>query len=167
MKTIVTYKIIVAVDHILIRDALANLITGFKEFTIIATAANGNEVITLMKDKQPDILLMDLNMPEMDGYETAAVIAKCYPKVKTVILSLQDSEMSILRLLQIGIAGFLKKDIHPDELRKALLLIGAGEKYYTHEAAIKIVKLLIKKSDKNLSLEELLLNEQELEFLKL
>ncbi|MBL7701211.1 MAG: response regulator transcription factor [Ferruginibacter sp.] len=167
MKTI-PHKIILADDHILLRDALAGLVNSFKEFIVIATAADGNEVITSIKEiGQPDILLMDLNMPGMNGYDAATLIAQLYPRVKTVILSIQDSEIAILRLLQIGVAGFLKKDIHPDELKKALLVVASGKNYYSHEAAIKIIDLLRKKAESNLSLEELLLNEQELEFLKL
>lgn len=168
MKTVIPYKIILADDHILLRDALANLIEGFKEFNVVARAANGDEVIVAIKENvQPDIVLMDLNMPGKDGYETAALIAKLYPKIKTVILSMQDSEVAMIRLLQIGIAGFLKKDAHPDELKKALLIIAAGQNYYSHDTAIRLANLLRKKTDKNLSLEELLLNDQELKFLKL
>ncbi len=159
METGKCNKIILADDHILLRDALANLIAGFKEFIVVATAANGYEVIEAIdKSGQPDILLLDLNMPEMDGYETATRVAKLYPKIKTVILSMQDSEMAMVRLLQIGVAGFLKK---------ALLAIASGENYYSHEAAIRIANLLRKKTDKNLALEDLFLNEHEIEFLKL
>ncbi len=162
------HKIILADDHILLRDALADLLASFKEFIVMATAANGKELLDLIrKGGQPDILLMDLNMPEMDGYEAATQIAKLYPKIKIVILSMQDSEMAMVRLLQIGVAGILKKDIHPNELNKALLIITAGENYYSHSAAIRIASLLKKKTDNHLFLEDLLLTEQEIEFLKL
>ena len=74
-ETTKPYKIILADDHILLRDALANLINNFEEFEVIAKAANGSEVIKLLKNGlQPDILLMDLNMPIIDGYETAKLL---------------------------------------------------------------------------------------------
>jgi two-component system invasion response regulator UvrY len=168
MKLTRPYKIILADDHILLRDGLANLIGGFKEFTVVATAANGREVIeAINKCGQPDILLMDLNMPEMDGYETAKWVAKKYPNVKTVILSMHDTEMVMVRLLQIGVFGFLKKDIHPGELNTALQAIASGEHYYSHKAAIRIANLLRKKTDENLSLDDLLMSDQEIGFLRL
>jgi two-component system, NarL family, invasion response regulator UvrY len=168
METGKCNKIILADDHILLRDALADFITGFSGFTVVATAANGYEVIEAIdKCGQPDILLLDLNMPEMDGYETAKRIANLYPNIKTVILTMQDSEVALVRLLQIGVSGLLKKDIHPDELNRALLAIVAGENYYSHETAIRIANLLRKKTDHNLSLADLVLNEQEIKFLKL
>lgn len=77
MKTSPLYKIILADDHILLRDALANLINKFDEFTVIAVAGNGQEVIDLVESgTMADIILMDLNMPVLDGYEAAKWLVK-------------------------------------------------------------------------------------------
>ena len=112
MKNIKPYKLILADDHILLRDALANLIDGFEEFTVVAKSADGSEVIEIIEQgKKADIVLMDLNMPKMDGYETAKWLAKQYPDIKIVILTMYDSEIALIRLLQVGVNGFLKKDI--------------------------------------------------------
>lgn len=168
MKAEKSYNVILADDHILVRDALANLIAGFLKFNVVATAANGTEVVEILeRGEQTDIVLTDLIMPEMDGFRTAQYIKKRFPKIKTVILSMHDSEMALIRLLQIGIQGFLKKDIHPAELNNALLVIAKGEFYYSQETAIRIANLLRLKAEKNLSVGELLLDEQEIEFLKL
>jgi two-component system, NarL family, invasion response regulator UvrY len=168
MKTTKRYRIILADDHILLRDALANLINNFDEFTVIAKAANGNEVIeALQQGKQADIILTDLNMPEMDGYETAKCVKTQYPGVKIVILTMYDNEMALIRMLQLGVHGFLKKDIHPDELKNALLVVAAGEYYYSKHTSLKIASLFRKKEDNHFILEKLLLKEQEIEFLKL
>jgi two-component system invasion response regulator UvrY len=168
MKTTKAYKIILADDHILLRDALANLIDGFKEFSVVAKAADGSEVIKAIKDgKQADIVLMDLNMPKMDGYETAKWVAKHTPQMKIVILTMYDSEIALIRLLQAGVNGFLKKDIDPSELQNALLTVAAGEYYYSNHTTVKIASLFKKKSDSHFPLERALLNEAEIEFLKL
>jgi two-component system, NarL family, invasion response regulator UvrY len=168
MKTIKDYKIIVADDHILLRDALAKLITGFKEFTVIAKADDGSGVIKAIENgKQADIVLMDLNMPKMDGYETARWLAKYHPDIKIVILTMYDSEIALIRLLQVGVNGFLKKDIHPDELQNALLAVAAGEYYYSNHTTVKIASLFRNKTDSRFDLEKALLNETEIEFLRL
>jgi DNA-binding NarL/FixJ family response regulator len=167
MKTNRQYKLILADDHILLREALANLINNFDEFTVVATAGNGVEVIqTIEKGCTIDIVLMDLNMPKMDGYETARWLAKQHPEIKIVILTMYDSEIALIRLLQAGVSGFLKKDIHPSELKSALLTIASGEYYYSNHTTVKIASLFRKNPDKHSALEKSILNDTEIEFLK-
>ncbi len=164
MKITPSYKLILADDHILLRDALANLINKFEEFTVIATAANGEEVIQAIENGcNPDIALIDLNMPKMDGYETAKWIAKNRPGVKIVILTMYNSEIALIRLLKAGVDGFLKKDIHPVELKTALLSVAAGEYYYSNHTTVKIASLFRKES----ALEKSILSDTEINFLKL
>lgn len=168
MKTSLSYKLILADDHILLRDALASLVNNFDEFTVVATASNGLEVIQSMeKGYKPDIVLMDLNMPKMDGYEAAKWMAKQYPEIKIVILTMYDSEIALIRLLQAGVNGFLKKDIHPSELKNALLTIAAGEYYYSNHTTVKIASLFRKDSANHSALEKSMLTDTEIEFLKL
>jgi two-component system, NarL family, invasion response regulator UvrY len=158
-----THKLILADDHILLRDALANLINNFDDFNVTATAGNGEEVIQALENGcQANIILMDLNMPKMDGYETAKWMAQHYPKIKIVILTMYDSEIALIRLLQAGVNGFLKKDIHPSELKNALLTIAGGEYYYSNHTTNKIASLFRKQS----GVEKAILNEKEIEFLK-
>lgn len=159
-----TYKLILADDHILLRDALANLVNNFEEFSVVATAGTGKEVIRFFESSgKADIVLMDLNMPEIDGYETARWLVQNKPAVKIVILTMYDSEIALIRLLQAGVHGFLKKDIHPSELKNALLTVANGEYYYSNHTTGKIANLFRKQS----GVEKALLNEQEIAFLKL
>lgn len=168
MKTQLTYKIILADDHILLRDALANLINKFDEFSVTAVAGNGKEVIDFIESGyMADIVLMDLNMPEMDGYEAAKWLVKNRPNIKIVILTMYDSEIALIRLLQAGVHGFLKKDIHPAELKNALLTVAGGDYFYSNHVTVKLASLF-KKNDQNQSnLEKSILNDIEIEFLKL
>lgn len=168
MTTQLTYKIILADDHILLRDALANLINKFDEFSVTAVAGNGKEVIDFIESGyMADIVLMDLNMPEMDGYEAAKWLVKNRPAIKIVILTMYDSEIALIRLLQAGVHGFLKKDIHPAELKNALLTVAGGDYFYSNHVTVKLASLF-KKNDQNQSnLEKSILNDIEIEFLKL
>lgn len=158
-----TYKLILADDHILLRDALANLVNNFEEFSVVATAGTGNEVIRFFESGgKADIVLMDLNMPDMDGYETGRWLVQNKPAVKIVILTMYDSEIALIRLLKAGVHGFLKKDIHPSELKNALLTVANGEYYYSNHTTGKIANLFRKQA----GVEKALLTEQEIAFLK-
>jgi two-component system, NarL family, invasion response regulator UvrY len=164
MKIHTPYKLILADDHILLRDALASLINTFDEFTVTAVAGNGEEVIAAVKNGcMADIALMDLNMPKMDGYQTAQWLSQQHPGIKIIILTMYDSEIALIRLLKAGVHGFLKKDIHPNELKSALLTVAAGEYYYSNHTTVKIASLFRKPS----GLEKSILSDIEIEFLKL
>lgn len=168
MKTNQLFKLILADDHILLRDALANLVNKFDEFNVTAVAGNGKEVIQCIENGTAvDMVLMDLNMPEMDGYEAAKWLVKNRPDIKIVILTMYDSEIALIRLLQAGVNGFLKKDIHPSELKNALLTVAGGDFYYSNHTTVKLASLFRKTATKQSNLERSILNDVEIEFLKL
>ena len=152
-------------DHILLRDALVPLINSFNECTVIGVAGNGLEVQTAIKKGMiPDILVLDLNMPKMDGYETAIWLHDNHPEVKILVLTMYDSEIALIRLLQVGVRGFLKKDIHPAELKNALLSVAEDGYYYSHNTTGKLASLF-KKTNQG-QIEKAMLNAVEIEFLK-
>jgi two-component system, NarL family, invasion response regulator UvrY len=156
-------KIILADDHILLRNALASLINSFGEFEVVAQAENGEEVITQLENgNMPQLLLLDLNMPKLNGYETAKVIFEKYPQVNMLVLTMYDSEFALIRLLKLGVKGFLKKDTHPLELKKALLLVADSQYYYSSTNINKLTNLISgKQNQKNV------LTDIEIEFLRL
>ena len=110
---------------------------------------------------------MDLNMPEMDGYEAAKWLVKNRPDIKIVILTMFDSEIALIRLLQAGVQGFLKKDIHPTELKNALMTIAEGDYYYSNHSTVKLASLFKKDAFNHSNLERWMLNDREIEFLKM
>lgn len=159
-------KIAMADDHILLRNALGNLIDTFGHFKVTLMANNGQELIRhLNEQNKPDILLLDLNMPLMDGFETAAWFREHYPDVHILMLTMYDAEATLIRLLQMGVKGFLKKDIHPNELKLALETVIQVGYYYSYDTTGRILNLFRNMNDQ--ALQRNLLSDQEVEFLKL
>ena len=163
-----TWKVILADDHILLRDALASLIGSFDECSISGVAGNGEEVMDMLsRGIKADMLVLDLNMPKLDGFETARKVAKLYPDIHILILTMYDSEIALIRLLQVGVKGFLKKDIHPSDLRRALVSVAEGGYYYSHNATGKLANFFQKNHDRQLPIDRALLTETEMNFLRL
>jgi DNA-binding NarL/FixJ family response regulator len=161
-------KVILVDDHALLRDALGSLINTFDEFKVITSVGNGHELIkTLSNGYVPDLILLDLNMPGLDGFETAKWLYKNHPEINILILTMYDSEIALIRLLQAGVKGFLKKDIHPIELRNALKAVSENGFYYSHDTTGKLASLFQKNSENNNFIERAMLSEKELEFLRL
>lgn len=168
MKTEPVYKIILTDDHILLRDVLANLIDSFEECKIIGVAANGKELVKQINEGLiPDIVVLDLNMPEMDGYETAQWLQEKHPDIRTLILTMYDSEIALIRLLQLGVRGFLKKDIHPFELKAAILSVADNGYYYAHNTTGKLAGFFQKNHNSKTSMERAMLTQLDIDFLKM
>lgn len=162
------YKVILADDHILLRDALVTLINSFDDLQVFGVADNGQELINqIQTGKLPDLVLLDLNMPVLDGFETAQWLQANYPDIKVLVLTMYDSEIALIRLLQVGVKGFLKKDIHPAELRSALVSVAENGYYYAHNTTGKLASLFKKNHENQRSIEKAILNPIEIEFLKL
>ena len=161
-------KIAIADDHVLLRTALCNLIDNFGNCKVIHQSSNGKELLAhLKKGSIPDVLLLDLSMPEMDGYETATWLRDHYPDIHVLMLTMYDSELTLIRLLQAGVKGFLKKDIAPSELRYAIQSVMQTGFYYSNHATGRLVNLFKNSLKDAMTLHNTMLSEQELFFLKL
>lgn len=160
-------QVALADDHILLRDALASLINTFDNCRVTFTASNGQETLEKIKNGQiPQVLILDLNMPLLDGYETSMWLHKHYPAIHVLMLTMYDTDLTLIRLLQAGVKGFLKKDIHPEELKFAIRSVMESGYYYSHHVTGKLVNLF-RNTLEDLAQKKNLLNEQELQFLKL
>ena len=161
-------KIMLVDDHIVLRDALANLLNKSEDIHVLQSAANGKECIDLVtKGIVPDVLILDLNMPVMDGFETTSMLCKNHPAIRILVLTMYDSEIALIRLLQEGVRGFLKKDIHPVELHNAIISVSQEGYYYGHASSNKLAVLFKKEDNQSTKLEKALLTEIEIEFLKM
>lgn len=160
-------KIALADDHVLLRNALASLINSFENCKVITEASGGKDLIkTLEAGSIPDVILMDLNMPQMDGYDTAKWMLTNHPEVHILMLTMYDTELTMIRLLQAGAKGFLKKDIHPSELKYAISSVMQFGYYYTNDTTGKLVNLF-RRSQEQSTMIRSMLTETEIRFLRL
>jgi two-component system, NarL family, invasion response regulator UvrY len=168
MKNTNLIKIAMADDHLLLRNALAALIDGFGNCKVIYQADTGRALTeSIAAGTVPDVVLLDLNMPDMDGFETAEWLQKNVPQVHVLMLTMYDSELSLIRLLKAGVKGFMKKDIHPQELKFAIESVVHSGYYYSNHSTGKLMNLFRNNADGNTSLQKAMLNDQEMQFLKL
>lgn len=149
-------------DHRLFRSGLVSLINSFSGYTIMFEAANGEELSRKLSPKfKPDIILLDLNMPIMDGTQTARWIRANYPDICIIILSMFEDADKVLNMVKLGVKGYLLKDAEPHEFEQALKKVAQGDLYYPEFVTRHLVNNI------NRSIEPVKLNNRELEFLKL
>ena len=134
------YTVVLVDDHKMVSGAIANVINNFPNYSVLYEAGNGREMIEKFKTPKniPDIVLLDIAMPEMDGFETAAWIKKNHPGVLIIALSMQDDDMSLIRMIKSGAKGYLLKNNHPEQLKKALDELTSKGYYFPEWAAGKI-----------------------------
>ena len=161
-------KVALADDHILLRNALASLIEKFENCNVVMQVSNGQQLIAeISKTNLPDVVLLDLNMPEMDGFQSATWLRDNHPSIHVLMLTMYDSELTLIRLLQAGVKGFLKKDIHPNELKYAIQSVMENGYYYSHNATGKLLNLFRNNSEVHSKLNKTMLTETDIRFLQL
>ncbi|WP_413670338.1 response regulator [Mucilaginibacter sp. Mucisp86] len=149
-------------DHKLFRSGMAALVTNFKRYNILFEAANGQELIdSINKGMVPDIILLDISMPVMDGVEAAQVLRAKHPGVRVIILSMFEDAEKVLLMVKMGVKGYLLKDSEPYEVEEALLKVSQGELYYPEFVTRHLI------TNFNSKLENIKLNPREIEFLRL
>jgi DNA-binding NarL/FixJ family response regulator len=159
-------KVAMVDDHILLRNALASLINNSDNCSVVIECSNGKELISKLKNSTPlDLVILDLNMPEMDGHQTALYLQKNHPEIKVIMLTMYDSELALIRLLKAGVKGFMKKDIHPTELMHAIQSVHEQGYYYSAQTSSKLAGLF-RDEESSHAIDKILLSDQEIEFLK-
>lgn len=156
-------------DHNLFRKGLVSLIDMIGDKVhIVFEADNGLDMQTkLSSNLLPDIILMDINMPGMDGFEAVKWLNVHYPTIKVLVVSMIENEESVIKMLKLGVKGYLSKDVEPDELENALDAIYHKGFYYTDFITGKLVHTLTNGSEKSLLEEAHHLNEKEKKFIQL
>ena len=158
-------KVCLVDDHKLLRKGMVELIDGFPGYQVIGECNNGREFLTLLKSmERPDIALLDINMPEMDGYETAIRLGQEYPGIRVIALSMNDDEKSIIRMIKAGARGYVLKDAEPAELRKAFDDVVNKGYYYSDLVSGVLVHSLHYNETGNQK--KVNINDREKEFLK-
>lgn len=158
-------SIVLVDDHVLLRNGLADLLKS-NGFNIQFQASNGKEFIdNLLPDNLPDIVLMDINMPIMDGFETTEWLSKNYPDVKVIALSMYDTEVNIIKMIRNGARGYILKYAESSELILAIDTIVKSGFYYSDLVNFKLVNSIGNVKPKNLK-KEVELTEKEIAFLQ-
>lgn len=135
-------NIVLVDDHSLLRTGLATLVESLG-FTVSFEASNGIELINkLTPDNIPDVVLMDINMPEMDGFQTTRWLKDHYPKINVLVLSMYDNETSIIRMLKCGAKGYILKDSEPAELKAAITAVLTQGYHYSDVVSGKLIHVI-------------------------
>ena len=154
-------------DHALFRKGLAALIGYFPNYKILFEASNGKEFIEKLNPATlPDIALLDINMPVMDGYTTAAWLRTKYPQVNVLALSTMDSESAIIKMITNGAKGYVLKDAEPDELKLAFDEVMERGYFYNELVTRKVMRSLTALSSNSGISGFVKLTDREMEFLK-
>ncbi|WP_276372927.1 response regulator transcription factor [Chryseolinea sp. H1M3-3] len=169
MSAVGQLKLALVDDHQLFRKGLISLIQMVcPSCEIVFEANNGSELPQKLKQNNaPDIIVVDVNMPTMDGFATVQWIRENFPEVKVLIVSMIDKEETIVRMLKLGVKGYLCKDVEPKELGEALMAISNKGFYYTDFITGKLVHSLQSNSSDKTKVKGIdQINEQERKFLQ-
>jgi two-component system invasion response regulator UvrY len=167
--TTVNPGVVLVDDHVLLRNGLASLIRSFGRFDVLFEASDGKDLIRQLKiSRLPDIILLDIGMPEMDGYETACYLRQHYPDIRVLALTMTDTDSSVVRMLKNGARGYILKDIDANGLERALDTLADKGCYYTEMVTEKLIDTVGPHGEPKRRLHDLLaLNDREVEFMKL
>ncbi|MDN3665928.1 response regulator [Algibacter miyuki] len=158
------YKVVIVEDHVLLSQAIAGLVNAFNNFEVPYLCNNGRELLDKLKfaNNIPDVVLMDVNMPILNGIETTEIIKNEYPQIKVIALSVEGSEDTIIQMLKAGAKGYLLKDVEKEVLELALKEVISTGYFHTKTVSKILVDSL---TDENTAVGKL--KERELEFIKL
>lgn len=162
------HSIVIVDDHILIAKAIGSIMSNFEDFEVLYECGNGKELQEkfIAKNNIPKIVLLDISMPIMNGFETAKWLRETHPSVLVLALSMQDDEQSLIKMIKNGARGYLLKNVSPSELEKALkTIINKGYYYPEWASNLMISNMMGNNQNGNSTTTEL--SDREKEFLKL
>jgi DNA-binding NarL/FixJ family response regulator len=155
-------QIILADDHKIFRESLKKLLSSEMDAEVIAEAGNGKELLEKMENHSPDLVLMDISMPIMDGVEASKKLMEKYPELKILTLSSFGDEKYCYKMVEAGVKGFVLKNSGLSELEQAITEVASGGNWFSNELLQKVI-INISKSSPN----EIEFSEREIEVLKL
>jgi DNA-binding NarL/FixJ family response regulator len=137
-------KVMIVEDQVLFRKGLRLAISDIKNAELMEDALDGKEFLELIKKNMPDIVLMDIKMPVMDGIEATKIAMSLYPALKIIVISSHGDEEHLVQMIEAGARGFLLKDTNGEELQKAISLVSAGKNYFTQELFSNLASAFMK-----------------------
>lgn len=157
-------RIVLADDHNLVRSGVKSWLSGMQGVEVVAEASNGKQAVDLVGSLRPDVVLLDIGMKELNGIEAAVLIARDYPSVRIIILSMHDTQEFVSQALKAGATGYVLKDAAPLELEFALQAVANGETYLSPRVSRQVVQSLVRPPDVEPGLE--ILSPRQREILK-
>lgn len=148
-------RILIADDHPVVREGLAGMLAGQPDMMVVAQAENGAQAVTLWAQQQPDVVLMDLRMPGMDGVAAIAAIKGQRPLAPILVLTTYDSDADILRAIEAGATGYLLKDAPREELFRAIRAAARGESVLSPAIAARLMTRMRAPVEESLSAREI------------
>jgi len=159
-------SIVLADDHQMFIDGIKEMLSKEASIRIVGEALNGKDLLTLLESQRPNIVLMDINMPLLDGLEATRIIHKEYPDIKVIMLTMFDTKDFITRMISVGARGYILKSAGKDELITAIQAVHSGATFYSAEMTSKVMESYRKKSSSSQS-QIVELTPREMEVLKL
>ena len=162
-------KVLLADDHKLLRSGLKLLLQRNPDMLVVGESANGEQTIQLFEQLQPDILLLDLSMPNMDGIECLKEIKSCYPEAKVIVLTMHEDENYIKRAMQAGASAYVHKSAADTDLFKAIEAVQAGGIYLSQQDSKLLLHVLLNREQETIDKKApyVLLSPREREVLRL
>ncbi|MDT9490716.1 response regulator transcription factor [Streptococcus mutans] len=142
-------KVLIADDQELIRESLKIVLSSYKDIEVVDAVDDGFAVLESMKKIQPDLVLMDIRMPKMDGVLCTKAVKENYPNVKVIILTTFDDDDFIFKALQYGASGYILKGISMEDLYQAIVTVNKGNAMINPDVATKVVKLFSQMAQSN------------------
>ena len=139
-------RVLIADDHQVLLDGLNTLLDSVEDLIVVGTAQNGQEVIDFVKENEVDVILLDINMPILNGIETCKILSKEYPAVKVLALSMYEKASFIQQMLKNGALGYILKNTGQDELVEAILSVYNDQQYLSKVVSDTLMQSLIGKS---------------------
>lgn len=163
-----TINIAIADDYKIFREGLKKCFASDKQLNVIQEADNGEDLLKGFAENLPDVVIMDLKMPIMDGMEATEIIRKKYPSVKVLVVTMYDDDKFIIHLMEIGANGYLLKNSEPDEIRKSIYAVHENGYYFNDLVNKALLKKLVMKNNLKPSFNQNVeMSERELEVLKM
>ena len=128
-------RVLLVDDHLIVRQGICSTFRNHPAVTIVGEAATGGEAIVQTKKLSPDVVLMDINMPQMNGLEATDAIRKQFPAVKVLILTVHDTREYVAQVLRSGAQGYVLKDASPEELSRAIEAVHSGHAFFSPAVA--------------------------------
>lgn len=162
-----TIKVMIVDDHTVVRDGLSSMFGRQADFSMVGEAGNGVEAVRIAVEVEPDVILMDLRMPEMNGVEAMRQISDLNPNVKFIVLTTYDSDEYIFDAIEAGAKGYLLKDASREDLFNAVRAIHAGESLIEPRVATKVLNRMAQLSRQSRQPVPDSLSDREIEVLQL